>query len=141
MFSRFPNRFLPFHMVVLHVSLSVSPVSPGVSPVLPQCFPYFIFYILQFSILAISTLRFPILDLYIPYFCVEKNIFLCNFILMLIVRWLSPKSCLIHYILRLVFYKRVAYKEISLADNWRDLLADHWNEFRLEKQVTTAVLM
>ena len=43
MFPQFPNHLLPFHMVFLHVSRSVSTISS----VSPQCFPPFLFQILR----------------------------------------------------------------------------------------------
>ena len=43
MFSQFPNHFLPFPMVFLHVSFDVSAVSLGVSTVPPECFLRFLF--------------------------------------------------------------------------------------------------
>ena len=43
MFPQFPNHFLSFPMVLLHVSSSVPTISSGVSTVSPKCFPHFLF--------------------------------------------------------------------------------------------------
>ena len=48
MFPQFLNHFLPFSMVFLHVSPSVSAIFSGASTVSPQCFPGFLFLILRF---------------------------------------------------------------------------------------------
>ena len=63
MFPQFPNHFQPFPMVFPHVSPSVSMISSGFSTVSPQCFPHFLFQILQ-----IVEARF-----HIRYFPEEKN--------------------------------------------------------------------
>ena len=42
MFLQFPNHLLPFPVVFLHVSPSVSTISLGVSTVSPECFPCFL---------------------------------------------------------------------------------------------------
>ena len=49
MFPWFPNHILPFPMVFLHVSPSVSMISSGLSTVSPQSFPCFLFQILHNS--------------------------------------------------------------------------------------------
>ena len=43
MFPQFPNHFLPFPMVVLHVSRGVFAIPSGVFTVSSQCFPRFLF--------------------------------------------------------------------------------------------------
>ena len=43
MFPQFPNHFLPFPMVVLHVSRGVFTIPSGVFTVSSQCFPRFLF--------------------------------------------------------------------------------------------------
>ena len=59
MFPRLTNRFLPFPIVFLHVFSSVFTVSSGVSPVSPQFFPCFLFYIMRFLNTSIlRTLQF-----------------------------------------------------------------------------------
>ena len=50
MFSRFPNLFYPFPLVLPHVSPSISMVSFGVSPVSWQCYPCFLFQILPINL-------------------------------------------------------------------------------------------
>ena len=67
MFPQFPNHFRPFPMVFLHVSPSVSMISSGFSTVSPQCFPHFLFQILQ-----IVEARF-----HIRYFPKEKKLLFC----------------------------------------------------------------
>ena len=49
LFPQFPINFLPFLIVFLHISASVSTTSSGAFTVYPQCFPRFLFKILRMS--------------------------------------------------------------------------------------------
>ena len=63
MFPQFPNHFLPFLMVFLHVSPSVSTISLVVSTVSTQCFPHFLFQILHDSNKVLASLSiFSVLE-------------------------------------------------------------------------------